>query len=318
MGSSSVVVENQQAQTQGNDIVDHKLPSADIEVEPQHQRREGDDERALLKNKLRSALARHNGSTKHPEVVQLINDLSKVNPTRGNVVDSPLFHGEYSALTSPNFPGRIKPSKGQEDIVQYTLGRLSFNIFQPHKLVCTLRSVRNPVNIMTDADDDLKAKYEGKVLINYPLILDITIHTPNGDLPAELQNEAFCYEHDTIADRLMVSFRGATLKPAAEVTADPTKLKLWVDTFEGAYKKADDERSILGKVFQYIINLLLGLTLPTDGDLMFKHSFHFDMKRSPVGYLDLVYLDEEMRITKGNRGTLVVVERSNCDMVEQQ
>ena len=317
MGSSSVVVENHQAQTQGSNVVDAKLSSADIEVEPT-QRRQGDDERSVLKNKLRSALARHNGSTKHPEVVQLIDDLSKLNPTEGRVVDSPLFNGEYSALTSPNFPGRIKPSKGQEDIVQYTLGRLSFNIFQPHKLVCTLRSVRNPVDTMANFDEDMKAKYEGKKLINYPLILDITIHTPNGDLPAELQNEAFCYEHDTIPNRLMVSFRGATLMPAAEVTADPAKLKLWVDTFEGAYKKADEERSVLGRIFQYLINLLLGLTLPTDGDLMFKHSFHFDMKRSPVGYLELLYLDEEMRITKGNRGTLVVVERSNRQVVEEQ
>jgi hypothetical protein len=108
----------------------------------------------------------------------------------------------------------------------------------------------------------------------------------------------------------MVAFTGGTLMPADEMKNDLSKLKLWAKTFEGAYEKADTERSYVGRIFQFIIKLLLGLTIPTDDSLL-KHSFHFDMKRSPVGYLDVLYLDDDLRITRGNRGTIVVVERSN-------
>ena len=262
-------------------------------------------ERRELKAKLKSLLAQHNGCTKNPDVVKTIEELAALNPT-DDAANSALFLGEFHALTSPNFPGRIGPNKGQEDLVQYTLGRLSFNIFQPQKLVCILRSVRNPVKLNQPVEGDDKKVW------SYPLILDISIHSPlGGDLPATLENEATCYEHSEQKGRLMVAFSGGTLTPAEEVAMNPSKLKMWAQTFEGAYKKADEERSYIGRVFQYIIKLLLGLTLPTDRSLLLKSSAHFDLKRSPVGYLYVLYLDEDLRITKGNRGTLVVMERAN-------
>mmetsp|Transcript_25723 Transcript_25723/g.39478 ORF Transcript_25723/g.39478 Transcript_25723/m.39478 type:complete len:302 (-) Transcript_25723:169-1074(-) len=256
-----------------------------------------------LKASLKTLLARHNGSTKHPDVIKVIDQLKELNPAKDNCASLPNFLGEFTALTSPNFPGRIKQEDGPSDLVQYTLGRLSFNIFQPHKLVCTLRSVRNPVS-----PTKIPGK-EDRRTFTYPLILDITIHTPDGDLPATLVNEAVCYENTEVNNRLMVSFTGGTLMPADELKTDAEKLKLWAKTFEGAYTKADEERSYMGKIFQFILKLLLGLTVPTDDSLL-EHSFHFDIKRSPTGYLDVLYLDDDLRITKGNRGTIVVVERN--------
>ncbi|MEQ8957811.1 MAG: PAP/fibrillin family protein [Coleofasciculus sp. C2-GNP5-27] len=35
------------------------------------------------------------------------------------------------------------------------------------------------------------------------------------------------------------------------------------------------------------------------------------MKRSPKGKLELLYLDEELRITRGEKGTVLVCERQN-------
>ena len=318
MGSASVEQPNNVSQPD-NGVVKKQSNFSDIEVLSDTSVSSSSSQRSEqlrgseLKDQLKALLSKYNGSTKHPDVVKVIEELSTLNPTPCNAAKSSLFLGEFYALTSPNFPGRIKPAEGQEDIVQYTLGRLSFNIFQPHKLVCTLRGVRNPVTTNqqpSDDDDDSKQTY------SYPLFLDITIHTENGDLPAILRNEAICYENPDIPNRLMVSFTGGTLMPAEEVRKDPARLKLWAETFEGAYKKADEERSYVGRIFQYIIKLLLGLTLPSDDDQL-KHSFHFDMKRSPVGYLDVLYLDEDLRITKGNRGTVVVVERATKFMTEQ-
>jgi hypothetical protein len=271
----------------------------DLEDSSQHapSRTETDN----LKVELKSLLSKNGGSTNDPDVVAIVDQLSELNPCIENCAQSPGFLGDFQSLTCPNFPGRLKPQPGQEGLVQYTLGRMSFNIFQPAKLVCTMRSVRNPVAKQGTTD-------EGKMKLSYPLVVDLTIHTPDGDLPAILINEANCYENSDVNNRLMVSFTGGTLMPGEAVRDDPSKLKLWERTFEGAYKKADKERSYFGWAFQFFIKLLLGLTYPTDASLS-KHSFHFEMQRSPVGYLDILYLDEDLRITKGNRGTIVIAER---------
>jgi hypothetical protein len=299
------------------------LLSSDIEkVQDQQQMQEIDQQREQsqrheIKAKLKSLLMKYNGCTKHPDVVQLIEELSNLNPASqaADISKSPLFLGEFYALTSPNFPGRIKPSPGQEHIVQYTLGRLSFNLFEPKKLVCTLQTVRNPVYPMETSSQDDSSPSNRTV---YPLYLDITIHTPKGDLDAVLRNEAFCCPAKDKPDRIMVTFTGGSLEPASHLSSSPDKLELWAETFKDAYTKAEEERSYVGTFFHYILKLMLGLTLPTDETLR-KHTFHhhFEMKRSPVGSLDILYLDQDIRITKGNRGTLCVVERATSSCVDE-
>ena len=44
---------------------------------------------------------------------------------------------------------------------------------------------------------------------------------------------------------------------------------------------------------------------PKTGEVMFK------MQRSPKAKLQILYLDEELRITKGERGTLLVCDRQD-------
>jgi hypothetical protein len=270
--------------------------------------------RCHLKAKLKSLLAKYNGCTKNNEVIDIVNQLAELNPSSQNCAQLDVFQGEFYTLTAPSFPGRILRPKQHhyfdddvdDSIVQYTLGHLSFKIFQPNHLVCTLRSVRNPVMPTS------KVTPEGQRVFMYHLVLDITIHTPDGlDLPATMINEAHCHECPDVNNRLLVSFTGGTLMPAAELVNDTSLLKLWAKTFEGAYLKADQERSYVGWFLYYIMKFFLGLTLPSDNnkDVM-ENSFHFDMKRSPVGFFDVLYLDEDIRITRGNRGTVVVVERT--------
>lgn len=257
----------------------------------------------VKKSKVRSLLKKHYGLTTHPDVIEAIEELAKLNPCTKNASKSSDFLGDFCTLTAPNFPGRIGPEKGREDVVQYTLGRLSFNLFQPNKLVCTLKSVYTPIKPRENKQDD-------KETYTYNIISNIVIHTDEGDLPAHLISEAYCYESPDVNNRLMVSFTGGTLVPKPEEGKNTFNEELWVKTFEGAYSKADKERSFFGWIFQYFITFLLGITLPSDASFA-KHSFHFDMKRSPVGHFDLLFLDEDMRITRGNRGTIVVAERAN-------
>ncbi|CAB9525759.1 PAP_fibrillin [Seminavis robusta] len=258
------------------------------------------------KNKLKAALQQHHGSTKNPDVMAAVDELVAMNPTK-NAVASPLLLGEFIAHTSPDFPGRIKPAAGQETVVQYTMGRLSFGIFQPHHLVCTIRSVRN--SILECEEEDLQV--DGQKTFVYPIQIDLTIHTPKGDLPATMCHSALCYVLPDHENRLGVTFRGGSLTPTYEVRSDPKRMAVWEEVFDSAYSKAEQERSLMASVLQYIFKAVFQLSTPTDEDAKNdkQHAVKFDMKRSPRGYLDVLYLDEDIRVTRGNRGTIIVVER---------
>jgi hypothetical protein len=254
---------------------------------------EDEQERSdLLKGHLRSLLAQHGGSTTQKDVVDAISHLSDLNPLHRHTPEwLELFMGEFLAQTSPNFPGRIKTEDA--DLVQYTLGRLSFNTFQPQNLVCTLRGVRNVV----------LPKPDGK--FTYDFLYDTTVHLPGGDIDAEIWIESYCYKKEE-RDRMHVCFTGSTMTPSNAVLDDDAKMALWTGTFnKKAYDKAEAERSVVERITHWFLKRILGITVKHDT----PYSFRLEFQRAFEGYFDILYLDEDIRITKGNRGTLVVVDR---------
>ena len=272
--------------------------------------------RNYLKAKLKALLSANNGCTKDKDVINIIAKLSECNPHRNGFSQLDCFPGDYSTLSVPNFPGRIKTTKNnQENIIQYTLGRLSFNIFQPNELICTVRSIQNPVHPQHEASE---GKDNDTAVFSYHFIIDFTIHTPDGDLEATLINRGFCRESEDRNNRMKVTFTGGTLIPGCESTTnDKSMLALWEKTFANAYERANKERSFFGRIYQYCLILFLGLILPKDskhlGSSCYENAFHFDMKRPPKGFFDVLYLDDDMRITKGNRGTITVLERASLN-----
>ena len=291
-----------------------------------------------VKRLIKTLMHRHGGSTRHPRVAKLIEKLETLNPTE-QPAKSHLLLGDFVAHSSPDFPGRIRRRKttsnnnnnnsssssgGSNDVgldentkdeddrvVQYALGRLSFGIFQPNHLVCTVRSVRNCIQICDNEELQEECGVRHRRCFHYPIIIDLTIHTPYGDLLAELRHEALCYETPNNDTRLGVTFLGGSLEPAYAVWSDPHLLELWKQTFANAYKIADEQRSYMGWALWLMAQWWFKLSTPTDEDAnnSHHHSVRFDMKRRPKGHLDVLYLDEEMRVTRGNRGTLIVVER---------
>lgn len=294
-----------------------------LQVHQPESVQEDDDSiaRSILKAELKALLSSNNGCAKDKEVVDIIAKLSDRNPFPKRFAQLDCFPGDYSTLTIPNFPGRIKATKNNgEDTVRYTLGRLSFDLFQPNELICTVRSIRNLVhpqyNASESKDNDITAVF------SYHFIIDLTIHTSEGDLEATLINEGFCRESKDKNDRMSVTFTGGTLIPGYESTANENRmLALWEKTFTNAYEKANNARSFLGSIYRYCLILFLGLKLPTDskylGRSRHENAFHFDMKRPPKGFFDVLYLDDDMRITKGNRGTITVLERISSNALSQ-
>ena len=97
--------------------------------------------------------------------------------------------------------------------------------------------------------------------------------------------------------------------PSYRVRSDTALLKIWKETFHNAYKNADKERGFWSKAMQMALKWWFKMVLPSDDHVGEDYSVNFQMKRSPRGHLDFLYLSERLRITRGNRGTLVVVER---------
>jgi len=263
---------------------------------------------------LKDMLAKHNRSAKHPEVAKAVEVLSALNPTEDAAL-SPHFEGTFVSLTRPEFPGRIKQEKENEHLDQFTLGRMSFNIFQPKDLVCTITGTRNILKRSLQEEDKADgddSSHTGRTF-SYPLETHMLIHSPKGDFPAALQMEAFCSSAKQPKNRLGVAFIGGKMVPGVEIRSDPNKLALWKEVFADAYKKADAERSYLSRLMLFFFQWMFQLTTPTDkeAEQNADSSVHFEMKRCPHGYIDILYLDEDLRITRGNRGTIVIVERAN-------
>ncbi|CAM9363153.1 unnamed protein product, partial [Heterosigma akashiwo] len=217
----------------------------------------------------------------------LIDDLEKLNPTK-DAASSALLAGNFFSLTASNYPGSIGVDKAGKFI--YPLGRLSFNMFQPAELKCTIQEVYQP--IMSDLKYRVEIQFEA-----------IPQEESKEVLRGLLVNTAECSPSSKDSNRLEVSFNGGFMRPMAGVD-----MKLWERVF-GVQQRPVRKRD---RFMRWILKLLIGLTPPSginrDGILS------YEMKRAPHGYLDVLFLDETMRITKGNRGSIVVVERVSDDI----
>ena len=294
-----------------------------------------------LKRELAELMTLHRGSTKHPDVAKAVEKLAECNPYKhSGCAESRSFVGNFLLASCPDFPGRLPPIEGREDCIQYTLGRMSFNQFQPRNLVCTLTSVESPVTLITETSDsdldELDTIHDvggASRSYSYPLVQNIIAHTPEGvDLPGKIVHEAICRQEESkVSNRFSVLFTGTTLEPAHEVQANPDRFKAWMEVF---HQHNADKLTVQGGMislksyyptildtFQHhgidqmsrtATNILPPFVSPS---VSCRGKFHVDYKArnrgGPKGYIDVLYLDDEMRITRGNRGTITVVYRSN-------
>lgn len=103
--------------------------------------------------------------------------------------------------------------------------------------------------------------------------------------------------------RLEVWFTGGNLKPALDT--DAATRKQWIETFGSAQKEKTPD---MGTMFSnFLGGLMMGLKPPEGVDRDGTQSF--EMTRPAHGYTDILYIDDRLRVTKGNRGSIVVVTR---------
>lgn len=247
---------------------------------------DSDTSRNALKDNLRAALMTHEGDPRHPLVIEIIENLASLNPTPVPTQNSQLLHGNWQLISAPIFPDGRRLADGT---YCYTLGRLAFNMFQPQNLTVVIQQVFQPVLPM-----------EEPMQRTHDIVVDFAIAHPNmPSLRGTVRNLGICKPASNTA--LQVQFTGGVLEPAAD--AD---LHQWSAIFENP--KAPTRSSIKDWFQSQLLKLMFGLVPPKEMDKE-TGRIEFRMRRSPKGSLTILYLDEDLRITQGQRETVLVCER---------
>lgn len=270
------------------------------------------------KSSLKRILVENNGDTSQPAVQDAIKALQSLSSEKRvdaewNITQNKHFHtGRWRTITTPPFPGRLPDDGGK---AKYTLGRMSFNMFKPTKAVCAIHEIVNAIEPLGHGESADEQVSSWEQSYNSEVLMEISVpRTKEAEettvLPAKFINYGVCTP--VSPTRLGVKFQSGTLKPNFDMTLKENEMraKAWEETFEGAIAKEAEAQSVLGKLAtgasNVLMKLMMGLEPPVD---CVDFTQTYTITRPIAGHLDILYMDEDLRISKGNRGTIVVVER---------
>ena len=273
------------------------------------------------KEAFKRLLVQHKGDATHPEVNAALEKLVQLaaKDREDDQAWSPAYsmdanNGMWRSITTPPFPGKL-PDDG-DGKSKFTLGRMSFGMFKPTKLVCAVEKIFNQIQQVDEADvvrteekqnDAGGGQPEWKQTYNIQVMMEM--ETPAGKLPARLTNFGFCFPKS--ATRLGVIFSSGRLEPNFDLTKNLALAVLWKETFDVGIAKEAEAQSYVSRFLSIVtfkvMDLMMGLKPPTYDGVNFTQTF--EIGRPYNGHLDIIYLDEDLRVTRGNKGTIVVAER---------
>lgn len=239
-----------------------------------------------LKTALRDRLNTYEGDVKQPDVKDIIEQLCQLNPVVAPTHSKHLESQTWLLISAPSFPQGKKLESGK---YAYTLGRLAFNMFEPTDLPLVIDCVQQPVVPLGDGE-----KRTHDIVVKFTLI-DETLPPLKGIV----RNLGICYPIDDHI--LQVKFTGGILAPQ-----EGEDLASWKQLFS---TQRSPKKGLKEKLMSIGLKWLFGLVPPTEMNPT-TGELSFEMKRSPKGHLEVLYLDEELRITRGEKGTILVCEQA--------
>lgn len=242
--------------------------------------------RLEAKRKLREALTTHGGDPKQTAIASAIDDLIRLNPTPAPTREFDRLQGQWRLISAPSFPNGERREDGS---YVYTLGRLAFNMFQPQDLKVVIHEVSQPVLPISGGP-----QHTHDIVVTFS-----TLSSAFSPLQGRVRNLGVC-EPETDAT-IQVQFTGGTLEPV-----EGTDLSQWKQVFGNPTPPS--QSSLKEKLQGLFLKFMFGLVPPTGMDAQ-SGRIEFQMKRSPKGSLEILYLDDELRITKGEKGTILICER---------
>lgn len=249
-------------------------------------------QRNIAKTALIEALKTSRGDTKNQEVVAAIEKLASLNPESELTEKEELLEGNWLLINAPNFPNRQNDTQGR---YIYTLGRLAFNMFEPVGLKVEIERVLQPVFPTGKGNE-----FTHDIVVEFK-----TIDENIPELKGIVKNLAVC--SPISKDTVQVKFTGGELMPRD--TEKPSKIKEWLQVFgQKSQKSQQFQPSLREQINSTFIKWMFGISKASNIDNQTGKRV-FTMKKSPKGSLKLLYLDDDLRITKGNRETILVCQR---------
>jgi hypothetical protein len=119
-----------------------------------------------------------------------------------------------------------------------------------------------------------------------------------------MTNQGYAVPDPNVPNRLSIWFSGGAL----EVQDEPVDLEEWMKIFDSA---CVPERNLREYANILAARLLLGALVPEEMEE--DGSMGYDLKK-PIGghgcaYCDIVYMDDDLRIMRGHRGSVYVCSR---------
>lgn len=247
----------------------------------------------------------------------------RTSASRTSVANS--IEGMWLTLSKPNWFGKLGQNDNGDPM--YTLGRMSFDMFSPTNLVCSLQGNFNHVEIVSGEErkamlnavpKKLREEVEsGKtVLRTYHIVTAFTIepsmaeypNAPNKDVIRPIKGIMTTYGYslpdpDT-PNRHSIWFTGGRIEP----NNDASDILLWKNFFTLHPPK----HSFGEKAKLLAVKLLMGATIPEEidpEDGSMNYVFTRPLGGHGMAYVDVIYLDESLRIVRGQRGTTFVFSR---------
>mmetsp|Transcript_1003 Transcript_1003/g.1708 ORF Transcript_1003/g.1708 Transcript_1003/m.1708 type:complete len:234 (+) Transcript_1003:327-1028(+) len=229
---------------------------------------------------------------------------------------SPLYDGDWVTETLPTFPNLIGFNENGESL--YSLGRLTFAMIRPGDKVCAITKITQHIHKLSC--DPTQLNEDGSVVL--PSLVPKSLRGEVEEDPSEIRSYRtdvhFTLEENSVKGVLQMD--GFTIPNPSE----PNRYSIWFTggrcyALEG--QSADQWHDVFGtelpklkkreRFQRWIAKLLMGAE-PSDG-LLEDGSLAYAMK-NPLGghktaFQQVLYLDDDVRITEGNRGTIVVVSR---------
>ncbi len=245
--------------------------------------------------------------------------------TRPHLVDqAESVDGMWLTLSKPSFFGCL--GENDDGDPMYTLGRMAFDMFSPTNLVCSLQGNFNPVEVVSDEERKsmleqvpkaLREEVEsGKtVLRTYHVVAAFTIEPPLASFPDAPNKDVhrpikgimttfgYSLPDPEVPNRHSIWFTGGRIEP----NDDPADIVEWKRLFT-----LHPPRHTWGEKAKLLaVKLLMGATVPESmaGDGSMDFAFTRPLGGHGMAYVDVIYLDETLRIVRGHRGTIMVFSR---------
>lgn len=285
--------------------------------------------------------------------LDVLSSVFKTTAGSANYSLSPTLNGSWRSISLPLYHyGGCLGMNEKGDFV-YTLGKMCFSMFKPTNVRCTVKntmnhiqpvcsmdhnpsaapwSLRRELALVRDDDPDSQP-HPNTMLKSYDIVIALTIEPgqfkagKNEKIPSppcrlhatHVIRGYFLPDPDT-PNRMTVWFTGGELAiapmPPGEAASGATGedryggLQEWIDLFGAEHKRTWGESLTLVGA-----KLFLGAELPDgmDPNGTMKYMLHRPYGGHGKGYVDVMYADPELLITKGNSGTLHVMVQKPQD-----